>query len=89
MQRSVFVVVEKQHQFVLFPLATQSGFVQLQFVTELPLEDCGKEGGAEREVYTWQSKRVVTDAQIGHEGTEWNERRTPTGCQVMWVAHLG
>ena len=47
--------------------------VQLQLITELPVKDCWEEGRTEREVYTWQSKMVLGDVQIGLVRAEWDE----------------
>ena len=47
LQRTIFVVVEKQHELISLSLAT--GLVQCELVAELTLQDCGEEGGAKRE----------------------------------------
>ena len=71
LQRSIFVVVQKQHQLISLSLAT--GLVQFQLVAELTLKDCGEEGRAERECYTWQGKGVLREIQIGLVGAVWDE----------------
>ena len=86
LQRTILIVVEYQHQLIFLPLATW--FVQCELVAELTPEDCGEEGGAERESYAWQIMGAPGEIQVSLESTERDEPRAPSRGQLGWVAHL-
>ena len=68
MKRPFFIVIQKQHQFIL--LALTASRIQCELVAELTLQDSWEEQGAEREVYSWYGEPVLGDAQVGLVGAE-------------------
>ena len=72
MQRPIFVVIQNKHQLISLPLT--AGLVQLELVAELAFQDCGEEGGAEREVRAIENKGCFREVEIGFVGTERDER---------------
>ena len=72
MQRPILIEIQHQHQLII--LSESTGFVQVKLKTELSLQDCGEEGGAEGVVGAFQSRRFSREVEIILVSTERDER---------------
>ena len=82
----VLVVIQKQHQLIVFSLATTP--IQLQLVAELTLEDCLMEGGADWIRYAFDLLGMVCYDEVRLVSTEGDEGRRSILRKVNWVLYF-
>ena len=82
----VLVVIQKQHQLIVFSLATAP--IQLQLVAELSLEDCLVEGGADWIRDALDSLGMVGYNEVGLVSTEGDEGRRSIFRKVNRVLYF-
>ena len=85
MKGAIIIVVYKKKKGIFFSLATF--LIECQLITKLTIQQGWEEGGAERESYPRQRKRVFGEVQVSLVRAEWDQRREPRRPNMRWVAH--